>query len=72
MFDYNGFEKDPLNAGWVKGWIVFDDDRKVFVSIYQTEEEASTHTEKEGKPYAYSYGSHKANTDEYILDSYEV
>ncbi len=70
MVDYSGFKKDPENTGWVKGWLVFDDERRVFHSIHMKEEEAASETEKLGKPYAYSYGAHLPNTDEYILDSY--
>ncbi len=40
MFDYTGFKKDPSNNGWVKGWIVFDNDRTAFETIFKTEEEA--------------------------------
>lgn len=72
MFDYTGFKKDPENSGWVKGWLVFDAERKAFHSIYKTEEEAASETENLGKPYAYSYGSHVPNTDDYMLDSYSV
>lgn len=72
MFDYTGFKKDPSNNGWVKGWIVFDNDRTAFETIFKTEEEASKKTEELGKPYAYSYGSHRANSDDYILDDYQA
>lgn len=72
MFDYTGFSADAENNGWVKGWIVFDDESKSFVTIFKTEDEASDKTEELGKPYAYSYGSHVPNTDEYIIDSYEA
>lgn len=72
MSDYKGFVLDSVNKGWVKGWIVFNDNEKVYTAIYKTEEEAKAYTESAGKPFAYSYGSHKPNTDEYILDSYEA
>lgn len=72
MFDYSGFAIDAENKGWVKGWIVFNDDDTTYVTIYKTEAEAQAYTEREGNPFAYSYGSHKANTDEFILDSYDA
>jgi hypothetical protein len=70
MTDYSKLKKNPSNTGWVMGWLVFDDDNKVFDSIYESQEEAMARTEELGKPYAVSYGSNLPGTDDYILEDY--
>lgn len=70
MLDIKNFKKNPTNAGWIMGWLVYDEELRKFDSIYKTREEAMARTEHLGKPYAVSYGSHLPGTDEYMLESY--
>lgn len=68
MIDYSKLKKNPDNERWVMGWLVYNEERKVFESIHISKDEAIARAETLGKPFAVSYGSHTPGTDEYILE----